>query len=126
MILLQAGWKLSKSLVFDLNEVARGKNKYIEKLFARVSHIFNKTLLCRYPHPHEVTIDNDSKFNGHFTPLLNEFTIPPIHAYMKNIQSDSTVEHIHQLIYNMIVTKDLDRKVYDYIYYFGETKASVV
>ena len=126
MILLQAGWKLSKSLVFDLNEVARGKNKYIEKLFARVSQMFNKTLLCRYPHPHEVTIDNDSKFNGDFTSLLNEFTIPPICAYMKNTHSNSTVEHIHQVIYKIIVTKVFDRKVYDYIYYCGETLASVV
>ena len=35
------------------------------------------------------------------------------------------MENIHQVIYIMIVTKDLDRKIYDYIYLWGENIASV-
>ena len=36
------------------------------------------------------------------------------------------VDHIHQVIYNMILTKDLDRKLYYYIYTWDLTLDSVV
>ena len=42
------GWlKIVKVLSFDLNEIARINNEYVAKFSARVSHIFNKTLLYR-------------------------------------------------------------------------------
>ena len=45
---------------------------------------------------------------------------------IKNPYINAPVEHIHQFIYNMISSKDLDRKVYDYIYPWVETIASVM
>ena len=43
----------------------------------------------------------------------------------KNSQSNTLVELIHQVIYSMIFTKDLDRKVYDYTDPWGKIIASV-
>ena len=42
------GWfKIVKVPWFDLDEVARGNNEYVDKLSARVIHMFNKTFLYR-------------------------------------------------------------------------------
>ena len=41
-----------------------------------------------------------------------------MHIYKKP-QSNAMLECIHQVIYNMFVTKDIDRKVYDYIDTWG-------
>ena len=35
------------------------------------------------------------------------------------------MERVHQVILNMLVTKDLDNKVFDYIYPCGENLASI-
>ena len=35
------------------------------------------------------------------------------------------MEQVHQVIYNVIVTKDLDRKFFDYIYPWDENLASI-
>ena len=40
---------------------------------------------------------------------------------VKNPQDNAPVERVHQVILNMLVTKDLDKKVYDYIYPWGKT-----
>ena len=62
---------------------------------------------------------NGSMFKRYFTPLLKESSIITICASKKNPQSNALVEHIQQEIYNMIVTKDIDRKVYDPIKTWG-------
>ena len=41
-----------------------------------------------------------------------------MHLY-KNPQSNTLVERIYQVIYNMILIKDIDRKSCDYIYPWG-------
>ena len=44
---------------------------------------------------------------------------------IKNSQADNLVERLQQVILNMFVTKDLDNKVFDYIYQWGETLSSI-
>ena len=57
-------FKISEVPCFGLADVSRGNNEYIEKLSARVihmfNHIFNQIWLCRYPCPHKVVFDNGS------------------------------------------------------------------
>ena len=89
-----------------------------------VTNIFNQTWLWRYLCPPEFVFDNDSKFKQDFTHLLNYFSITPICISINNRKSNAPVERIHQVIYNIIVTKNLDRKVYDYIDYLMEILAS--
>ena len=63
----------------------------------------------------KVVFDNGSKFKRYFTALLKECLITPICTFVKNLHSNAPVEHIHQGIYNIIVTKYIDRELYDYI-----------
>ena len=44
---------------------------------------------------------------------------------IKNYQANVPVEQLHQVIINMIVTKDIDNKVFYYIYPWGETLAYI-
>ena len=44
---------------------------------------------------------------------------------VKILQDNAPVEWVNQLIFNMLVTKDLDNKVFDYIYPWGDTLASI-
>ena len=40
---------------------------------------------------------------------------------IKNPQANALVEQVHQVILNMLAIKDLDNKVFDYIYPWGES-----
>ena len=116
------GWfKIVKILTFNLNEVTSGNDEYIDKSYARVSQLFNNTWLCRYLRPIKVVFENGSKFKRNFTPLLKYIDIKPVLTSIKNTQANAPVERVHQLILNMLVTKDLDNKVFDYRYTWGET-----
>ena len=44
---------------------------------------------------------------------------------VKNPKSNAPVERVHQLILNMLDTKDIDNKVFDYIDLWGETLAYI-
>ena len=44
---------------------------------------------------------------------------------VKNPQANSPADLVHQVILNMLVTKDLDNKLFDYIFPWGETLASI-
>ena len=91
-----------------------------------VSYMFNQTWLFRYPHPREFVFENGSNFKQYFTPLIKYFTITPICTSINNPQSNALVEHIHQVFNNMIVTKNIDINVYDYMYPWGLILSSVV
>ena len=65
--------------------------------------------------------DNFSEFKRDFTPLIKYFDIKPVSTPVKNPQSHAPVEQVHQIILKMLVTKDFDEKVFDYIYPWGET-----
>ena len=54
--------------------------------------------------------DNGSGFKQDFNPLLKEFDIKPVLTLVKNPQDNAPVEQVHQLILNMLVTKDIDKK----------------
>ena len=75
--------------------------------------MFNKTWLCRYPHPRKVLFDNRSEFKRDFTPLLKDFNMKPVLISVKNPQANSMVERFHQVILNMLVIKYIDNKVFD-------------
>ena len=87
--------------------------------------MFNQTWLYRYLCPHEVVLDNIYYFKRDFITLLNYFSITPICTSIKNPQSNAPVEHIQQVIYKIIFTKELDIKVYDYIEPWRKNLASV-
>ena len=59
--------------------------------------------------------DNGSEFKRKFTPLLKDFDIKLVLTSVNNPGANAPVERVHQLILNMIVTNDIDNKVFDYI-----------
>ena len=120
------GWfGIVKVPTYDLDEVMRNNYEYIDKSSARVIHLFNNTWLSIYPCLHKVFLDNISKFRRDFTPLLKYFNIKPALTTVKNPQANASVERVNQLILNMLVTKYLDNKVFNYIYSWVETLASI-
>ena len=126
MIELAIGWfKIVKIPKFGLEEVALGNGEHIYKSSDRVSQLFNNTWMCRYPRPRKVVFNNGYYFKQDFTPLLKEFDIKPVLTSAKNPQDNSPVERVHQVILNMLVTKDLDKKFFDYIDPWDETLASI-
>ena len=69
--------------------------------------------------------DNRSEFKRYFTPLLNDFDIKPVLTAIKNPQDNDPVEWVHQVVLNMLVAKDLDKKVFNHIDPWGETLAYI-
>ena len=100
---------------FDLNEVMAGNDEYIDKSSDRVSHMFNNTWICKYPGPFKFVFDNRYEFKIYFTPLLKYFDIKPVLTSINNYQANAPVERVHQVILNILVTKDLYNKVFDHI-----------
>ena len=75
--------------------------------------------------PRKVVFDKSSDFKRDFTPFLKDFDIKPVLTSINNPQSNAPVERLHQVIINMLVTKNIYNKVFDYIYPWGETIASI-
>ena len=59
--------------------------------------------------------DNRSEFKRDFNTLIKDFEIKTVLMKIKNPQDNAPVELVHQLILDMLVTKDLDNKVLDYM-----------
>ena len=64
--------------------------------------------------------DNISEFKGDFTLLLISFDITSIISIIKNPQANALMERVHIVILNMLVTKDIDIRVFNHIYPWGE------
>ena len=105
--------------------MSKTMNKAIYKSSARISRIFDQMWLSRYPRPKEIIFDYGSEFNMHFMTLLKDFDIKPKATTVENPQGNSPVERIHQVVQNMIKTKELDKFVFDYIDPWGEILSSV-
>ena len=120
------GWfKIIEIPMFDPEEVTLGNVEYIDKSSTRFSQMFKNTWLCIYPRPRKAVFDNGSEFKRYFNPLLKDFDIKPVLNLVKNPQSNAPVKRVHQIILNILVTKDADNKVFDYIDPLGETLAYI-
>ena len=97
----------------------------VDKTSARISRLFDQTWLSRYPRPRRVIFDNGSEFKKDFVPLLKDWSIKPKTTTIKNPQSNSPVERIHQVLHHMFTTKNLRKQTFDYIDPFGQILASI-
>ena len=55
--------------------------------------------------------------------MLGDFDIKFVLTTIRNPQTNALVEWVHQVILNMLVTKDLDNKFFHYLYPWGENLA---
>ena len=97
----------------------------IDKSSARISQLFDQVWLSRYPRPKEVIFDNGSEFKSDFVPLLKDFKIKPKLTSIKNPQSNAIVERVHQVLSNMFRTKDLSKRIFDYVNPWNDILSSV-
>ena len=120
------GWfNIFEIPIIDLEELALGNYEYIDKLSARVSQSFNNTWLCRCTRPRKVVFGNVSEFKRYFTPLLKDFDIKPVLTSVGKPHDNAQLEWVHQVIIKMLFTKDLDKKVFEYIDPWCKTIASI-
>ena len=73
------------------------------------------------PVPMNSLFYNGSKFKQDLTTLINNSQNKPVCTTVNNSQYNDIVYRMHEVINNMLVTKDLDIKVSEYIYTWGET-----
>ena len=59
--------------------------------------------------------ENSSEFKQELTTLLKYFNIKPVLTSVKIPQADAPVQPVNQVKLNMLVTKDLDDKLFYYI-----------
>ena len=52
--------------------------------------------------------------------MIKYFNIKPVCTILNNPQVNAPLKQVHQVIYNMLVAKDLYNKLYDYIGLWGE------
>ena len=69
--------------------------------------------------------DNSCEFKQDYTPLLNYFDIKYVLTTIKNRQANASVQWLHQVILNILVTKEINNKVFEYIYTWVETLSSI-
>ena len=87
--------------------------------------MFNNKWLCKCPCPHRIIFGNVYEFKRDLNPLLKVFNIEPVLTSVKNPQANAQVYQLHQVILNMLVNNDLDKKVFDYIDPWCEPLASI-
>lgn len=120
------GWfEIAEVPHYDLNDLKLKIKSKIDKTSARISQLFNQTWLSRYPRPSKVIFDNGSEFKKDFLPLLKDFAIKAKPTTIKNPQSNGAVERIHQVLTNMLNTKNLTEQVFDIIDPWGEILSSI-
>ncbi len=64
------GWfEITEVPYYKIDYVKNNEHNYIDKNSFRISRLFGKTWLGRYPQPREVIFDSGSKFKMHFMSL---------------------------------------------------------
>lgn len=120
------GWfEMAEVPTYEKKEIDKMSKIQIDKTSARISLLFKKTWLDRYPRPKQVVFDNGSEFKRNFVPLLKDFDVKPKVTTIKNPQGNSPVERIHQVIGNMLLTKKLSTRIFDHIDPWGDIISSV-
>ena len=70
-------------------------------------------------------MDNGSEFKHDFKPLLQTFDIKPKHMIIKNSQENAVLERIHQVVGDMLRSKDLENYDFDATDPWSDILASV-
>ena len=80
----------------------------IDNSSATVSHLFNKSLLSRYPRAKNIIYDNGSEFKLHFKSLCDSYGLKRKPTLIKNPQANAVLKRIHAVIASMMRTSGLD------------------
>ena len=84
------------------------KEVIIDKSWACVAHLFDKSWLSCYPRAVSIIYDNGSKFKLFFENLCESFQLKHKPTTIKNPQVNTILERVHQVVTNMMQTSSLD------------------
>ncbi len=83
-------------------------DEIFDKTSERIAKLVNKTWLCRYPRCPHLIYDNGSEFKLHFEYLCESYGITRKQTMVKNPQANGILEHVHQVLGQMLRTAELD------------------
>jgi hypothetical protein len=79
-----------------------------EKTSNCIARLVNKTWLCRYPQCCYLICNISSEFKLHFQNLFESYGIKRKPTRVKNPQANTILEHMHQVIGQMLHTDGID------------------
>ena len=81
-----------------------------------VANVLEKTWLTRYPRPSVITLDRGKEFMAEVKKMIrNDYGIKKRPITVKNLQANSILERVHQMILNILRTF----KIHDMEWTFG-------
>ncbi len=83
-------------------------DEIFDKTSEHIAKLVNKTWLCRYPRCHHLIYDNGSEFKLHFEYLWESYGITRKPTTVKNPQANGILEHVHQILGQMLRAAELD------------------
>ena len=81
--------------------------------------------MAHYPNPRKVIFYNGNEFKKDFLPLLRDFNIKPTPTTIKNPQANAILERVHQVLGDMLHTKNLQQYDFDALDPCSDILASV-
>eukprot|EP00957_Ditylum_brightwellii_P107334 8190249-Ditylum_brightwellii.AAC.1 len=91
---------------------------------AVASDIFNNNWFCIYPRPRKIIYDNDGEFKKDFTQLCKDFGLKSKTTTIRNPQANAVLDHVHQVVGNMLCTQELEKRSFTKDDPWGEVLAS--
>ncbi len=79
-----------------------------DKTSDRMTKLVNKTWLCRYPPSRYLIYNNGSEFKLHFEHLCKSYAIKHKPTMVKNSQTNTILERVHQVLRQMLRTAEVD------------------
>jgi hypothetical protein len=83
-------------------------DEIFDKTSERIAKLVNKTWLCRYLRCCHLIYDNGSEFKLHFEYVCESYSIKRKPTKVKNPQANEILEHVHQVLGQMLCTAQLD------------------
>ncbi len=83
-------------------------DEIFDKTSERIAKLVNKNLLCRYPWCCHLIYGTRSEFKLHFKYLCELYGIMRKPTTVKNPWANGILEHVHQVLGQMLCTADLD------------------
>ncbi len=83
-------------------------DEIFDKTSELIAKLVNKTWMCRYPWCCHLIYDNGSEFKLHFKYLCESYGIKHKPTTVKNPQANGLLEHVHQVLGQMLCTAELD------------------
>eukprot|EP00957_Ditylum_brightwellii_P137882 10512822-Ditylum_brightwellii.AAC.1 len=80
------------------------------KSSAAASGVFDDNWLCRYQQPRKIIYNNGSEFKNDFKQLWKDFDLNAKPTIVRNPQASAILEHVHQVVGDMLHTQELEKR----------------